>query len=193
MGNNRGLEYLWIKNCPNLTTLRYAHCGLKNGDAFIDWDSCRNLKTIDKYNCDGRIEWGNPEDEENEQKQEEFKRELNQELSRDEQTKKEKLNFNCKILDLIASAEAVVQTGDWFTVQAKLRELKQYAHAISDPQLRERLLQLEQSYANHQTTSQSSSSADSNLPLPLVIGVGLMFISSLIGILLWRVKKLISR
>ncbi|WNE40645.1 MAG: hypothetical protein mread185_000102 [Mycoplasmataceae bacterium] len=97
VGNNRGLEYLWIKNCPNLTTLRYAHCGLKNGDAFIDWDSCRNLKTIDKYNCDGRIEWGNPEDEENEKG---YQEEFNEDLEEDKQSseRKEKINDQVKLL-----------------------------------------------------------------------------------------------
>ncbi|WNE40614.1 MAG: hypothetical protein mread185_000071 [Mycoplasmataceae bacterium] len=55
IGNNR-LFYLVIRDCPNLVKLRYAHNLLVDGDAFIDWDSCRNLKpeNIDKFNCDGK-------------------------------------------------------------------------------------------------------------------------------------------
>ncbi|WNE40005.1 MAG: hypothetical protein GBAus27B_000072 [Mycoplasmataceae bacterium] len=44
VGNNF-LSYLVVKNCPQLTTLRYAHNAMRH-DAFIE--NCDNLTTIDK-------------------------------------------------------------------------------------------------------------------------------------------------
>jgi hypothetical protein len=48
IGNNF-LSYLVVRDCPQLTTLRYAHNAMLH-DAFID--NCLKLKTIDKYKYD---------------------------------------------------------------------------------------------------------------------------------------------
>ncbi|WNE39995.1 MAG: hypothetical protein GBAus27B_000062 [Mycoplasmataceae bacterium] len=53
IGNNY-LSYLVVRNCPQLTTLRYAHNKLRH-DAFIE--NCPNLITIDKENYAGQKVW----------------------------------------------------------------------------------------------------------------------------------------
>ncbi|WNE40911.1 MAG: hypothetical protein mread185_000368 [Mycoplasmataceae bacterium] len=68
VGNNC-LEYLVVENCPELTTLRYAYNQMKH-DAFIDWDSCSKLTTIDKHGYDGSVPWD--EGNKSEDKKEEF-------------------------------------------------------------------------------------------------------------------------
>ncbi|WNE41106.1 MAG: hypothetical protein mread185_000563 [Mycoplasmataceae bacterium] len=191
VGNNRGLEYLWIKNCPNLTTLRYAHCGLKNGDAFIDWDSCRNLKTIDKYNCDGRIEWGNPEDEENEQtNQATFNEELKQ-SAEDQKQDNLKDEFYKLLLEMLSKAERYADQGDKETVKQKVAEVKQkvsQSHNQLTPaqlaEIKERIKQLEQRLESSQTLQPPISKV-------LIGSIGISLLA--IGLLFWLINKQIKK
>ncbi|WNE40544.1 MAG: hypothetical protein mread185_000001 [Mycoplasmataceae bacterium] len=95
VGNN-SLSYLLITNCPNLTTLRYAHNKMKH-DAWYDPQQFNNpnLTIIDNHNWDGGIEWGNLEENEKG-----YQEEFNEDLEEDKQSseRKEKINDQVKLL-----------------------------------------------------------------------------------------------
>ncbi|MDR1670661.1 MAG: hypothetical protein LBR43_02995 [Spiroplasmataceae bacterium] len=190
VGNNRGLEYLVVRNCPHLTTLRYAHCGLKH-DAWYDPKEFNNpnLTIIDNHNWDGGIAWGNSEDEENEKGyQEEFKEELAQETE-DKKQEDLRAEFYKLLLEMLTQAEKYAEQGDWKQVEQKLAEvkaavLKSHYH-LSKEQLDEimtRIVKLEKRL-------QSSQALQVQSVVKIVVGsIALTFLS--LGILLLLTNKI---
>jgi hypothetical protein len=130
VGNNPQLEYLWIKNCPHLTTLRYAHCGLKH-DAWYDPKEFNNpnLTIIDNHNWDGDIEWGNPE-EDNQEAQEQFNESLNR--------KKNELERRKKINEQVKSLLNRIEKGEVNTFQEFINSFQGQDFATTFAELNEK-------------------------------------------------------
>ncbi|WNE40392.1 MAG: hypothetical protein GBAus27B_000459 [Mycoplasmataceae bacterium] len=76
------LEYLLVKNCPHLTTLRYAHNAMKHDAWYKDSEGFNNpkLTIVDNHNWDGRLDRGYSQDETEQSKgKEKFNQELEEE------------------------------------------------------------------------------------------------------------------
>ncbi|WNE41188.1 MAG: hypothetical protein mread185_000645 [Mycoplasmataceae bacterium] len=82
VGNNV-LSYLVVRNCPNLTTLRYAHNKMKH-DAWYDKDKFNNpnLTIIDNYNWDGKLIWDEKTEEAFKESKLKGKERLNEKLKK---------------------------------------------------------------------------------------------------------------
>jgi Leucine-rich repeat (LRR) protein len=184
VGNNY-LSYLVVKNCPQLTTLRYAHNALRH-DVWID--NCPNLTTIDKNNYDGGIIWDQASHDQFEQG--ELKPQIDNKKEKSESTESEQ-NF-LKITQLIKQIEQALTQNNLTTAQELLTELKELAKQpnslIQADQLQAQINDLEKRL---QEQTQLVDSHQKNY-WPLIIGsitVGLV----IIGMMFWLVNEWVKK
>lgn len=116
VGNNL-LSYLVVRNCPELTTLRYAYNKMKH-DAFID--NCPKLETIDKHGYDGSVEWDKGE---NKDGQEQFNEKLAQKKDAEDKEKQRNELYQV-LLEMLEKVETYADKGDYKRAEQKLDEAK---------------------------------------------------------------------
>lgn len=195
VGNNK-LSYLVVRKCPQLHTLRYAYNQMDDHDAFIDWDSCPNLRpeNIDKYGYDGSVPWGDNEEFSQQDKEKDGKEQFNEKLKRaKEKNKQEKLREELYkiIIEMLVKAEKYADQGDWEGVELSLVAIKEtllksQSHLSQEQldEIKERINKLEQRMLNSQSIQPQSIAK-------IVVGLSFGVLITL-GILAFFANKMIK-
>jgi soluble cytochrome b562 len=180
VGNNY-LSYLVVKNCPQLTTLRYAHNAMRH-DAWYKWNNPK-LTTIDNHKYDD-YSWNKDLAKLFEEGKLDGKERFNQRAKKkeDEELKEQLLKILLKLLD---QAEECANQGDWEKVKQKLVEIHK-CRIVFDAEIKERIAKLE-------TRLQSALTCETqSFPYQVIIGF-FVIIFLTIGLLVWLANKWVKK
>jgi hypothetical protein len=175
------LSYLAVRNCPNLTTLRYAHNALKH-DAWYDKNLFNNpkLTIIDNNNWDGGIIWDQASRTQFDQG------ELKPKITFDKKEESTEAEETLKqILRLIYQAEEALAQGDLKELASLLEQIKEMAQqpieGISQEKLQAKINDLESRL--NTATNQINQSKPMNIALLTLV----------IVILIWSWKTYLTK
>jgi hypothetical protein len=171
------LSYLVVKNCPNLTILRYAHNALKH-NAWYD-DNNPKLKIIDNHNWDGKIIWDQASHDQFEQGELEPKRNFNNPKDKSNQQDE----IIAQIILLIEQAEQALQNKDYPKLEQLITQIKELVKQISDSatasRIQNQITKLEQVLPTQNTTANK---------LPWIVG-SIITLPIILVIIVLLVKK----